>query len=100
VKPPRAAELEVLIYRISERVGRYLGRRGLLVWDMENSYLDLESRDDTAMDDLLGHSITYRIAVGPHQGQKAFTLQTLVGWISGSDLPAWRYKSAPSALIS
>ncbi len=44
---------------------------------MENSYLTLESRDDTAMDDLLGHSVTYRIAVGPHQGQKAFTLQTL-----------------------
>ena len=37
----------------------------------------LESRDDTAMDDLLSHSITYRIAVGPHQGEKAFTLQTL-----------------------
>ena len=60
-----------------ERVGRYLERQGLLVRDMENSYLTLESRDDTAMDDLLGHSVTYRIAVGPHQGEKAFTLQTL-----------------------
>ena len=29
------------------------------------------------MDDLRGHSVTYRIAVGPHQGRKAFTLQTL-----------------------
>ena len=29
------------------------------------------------MDQLLGHSITYRIAVGPHQGRKVFTLQTL-----------------------
>jgi hypothetical protein len=28
---------------------------------------------------LLGHSITYRIAVGPHEGRKAFTLQTLPG---------------------
>lgn len=26
---------------------------------------------------LHGHSITYRIAVGPHQGRKVFTLQTL-----------------------
>jgi len=29
------------------------------------------------MDQLLGHSITYRIAVGPQQGRKVFTLQTL-----------------------
>jgi Putative transposase len=29
------------------------------------------------MDQLLGHSITYRIAVGPQRGRKVFTLQTL-----------------------
>jgi hypothetical protein len=29
------------------------------------------------MDQLLGHSITYRIAVGPQAGRKVFTLQTL-----------------------
>ncbi len=29
------------------------------------------------MPDLVGHSITYRIAVGPHRGRKVFTLQTL-----------------------
>jgi hypothetical protein len=29
------------------------------------------------MDQLLGHSITYRIAVGPRAGRKVFTLQTL-----------------------
>lgn len=29
------------------------------------------------MDQLRGHSITYRIAIGPQQGQKVFTLQTL-----------------------
>jgi len=44
---------------------------------MENSYLTLEARDGSAMDDLIGYFITYRIAVGPHQGQKAFTLQTV-----------------------
>ena len=32
------------------------------------------------MDQLLGASITYRIAVGPHQGRKVFTLQTLPAW--------------------
>ncbi len=30
-----------------------------------------------SFDELLGHSITYRIAVGPHAGRKLFTLQTL-----------------------
>ena len=29
------------------------------------------------LDDLIGHSITYRIAVGPRAGQKLFTLQTV-----------------------
>jgi hypothetical protein len=29
------------------------------------------------MDNLWGHSITYRIAVGPQAGRKVFTLQTL-----------------------
>ena len=29
------------------------------------------------MDDLLGHSITYRVAVGPRAGQKVFSLQTV-----------------------
>jgi hypothetical protein len=33
------------------------------------------------MDQLLGHSITYRIAVGPQQGRKVFTLQTLPAWL-------------------
>ncbi len=77
VAPPTQAEMETLIHRISHRIGRYLERAGLLVRDMENSYLTLETRDGSAMDDLIGHSITYRIAVGPHQGQKAFTLRTV-----------------------
>ena len=32
------------------------------------------------MDQLLGHSITYRVVVGPQQGRKVFTLQTLPTW--------------------
>jgi len=33
--------------------------------------------DDDPMSQLCGHSITYRIAVGPQAGRKVFTLQTL-----------------------
>ena len=70
-------ELRELVYAISHRVARFLEKRGLLERDAENSYLALESSDDDAMMQLQGHSITYRIAVGPQQGRNVFTLQTL-----------------------
>jgi hypothetical protein len=71
-KAPTPAALERLIQTISHRIGRYLERAGLLVRDVENSYLQLDAVDESAMDDLLGHSITYRIAFGPQAGRKAF----------------------------
>jgi len=78
VSAPFKTELEVLVRQISERVGRHLERRGLLERDLESSWLTLDSTDeDDGMNALLGHSITYRVAVGPRAGQKAFTLQTL-----------------------
>jgi len=49
----------------------------LLERDAENSYLTGEGLEAGPMDQLLGSSITYRIAVGPQQGRKVFTLQTL-----------------------
>ena len=39
----------------------------------------------SGFDDLLGHSITYRIALGPHQGRKAFTLQTVPAVAAADD---------------
>jgi ribosomal protein S27E len=77
VKAPDRAELEQLVYAISERTGRYLERQGLLVRDLDNSYLALEPADETGLEGVLGSSITYRIAVGPQQGRKAFCLQSL-----------------------
>ncbi|EMX5731792.1 transposase [Escherichia coli] len=54
--------------------------------------------DDDPMTPLLGHSITYRIAVGSQAGRKVFTLQTLptsgdpfgdgIGKVAGSSLHA------------
>jgi hypothetical protein len=43
VQPPTAAQLDELIAHISARVGCYLERQGLLVRDVENSYLALEA---------------------------------------------------------
>ena len=72
-----------LVRRLSERIGRHLERRGLLVREIENGTLALDKNDDSTLDELRGHSITYRIALGPHAGRKAFTLQTLPS--SGDD---------------
>ena len=55
----------------------FLERQGLLERDAEHSTFALDAADEDPMDQLLGHSITYRIAVGPQQGRKVFTLQTL-----------------------
>ena len=85
VPPPTAAALETLVRLISERVGRALERQGLLVRDLEDSFLTLDAPDGSGFDELLGHSITYRIALGPHQGRKAFTLQTIPAAAGSSD---------------
>ena len=80
VKAPTSAELTHLTHTIAHRVARYLERQGLLERDAGHSYLTAEGVDtdlDSPMNQLLGSSITYRIAVGPQQGRKVFTLQTL-----------------------
>ena len=77
VKAPASAELMQLTHTIAHRLARYLERQGLLERDAEHSHLVLEDADEGPMDQLRGHSITYRIAVGPQQGRKVFTLQTL-----------------------
>jgi hypothetical protein len=77
VKAPTSAELTHLTHTIAQRVGRFLERQGLLERDAENSYLAGDAVEGGPLDQLLGHSITYRIAVGPHAGRKVFTLQTL-----------------------
>ena len=79
VKAPSGAELVRLTQTLAQRIGRYLERQGLLERDAENSYLAGDGLEAGPMDQLLGSSITYRIAVGPHQGRKVFTLQTLPG---------------------
>ncbi len=45
--------------------------------DDENDYLALDTADDGPLSVPQGHSITYRIALGPQAGRKVLTLQTL-----------------------
>jgi hypothetical protein len=78
VKAPDKNELEDLVQLISQRVGLCLERQGLLEQDAEQAWLELDPADDTdAMPYLLGSSVSYRIAVGPQQGQKAFMIRTI-----------------------
>jgi hypothetical protein len=70
------AQLQALVQQIAERVGHVLERRGLVERDMENAWLAGDG-EAGPLDDLIGPSITYRIAVGPRAGQKLFTLQTV-----------------------
>ena len=70
VKAPAKDELEDLVQLISRRVGRCLERQGLLEQDAESAWLDLDPAEDTdAMPQILGSSVSYRIAVGPQQGR-------------------------------
>ena len=72
-----SGELTQLVHKIAHRVGRYLERQGWLERDAENGYLALGRADDDRLSVLQGHSITYRIALGPQAGRKVLTLQTL-----------------------
>ena len=58
VPPPTLAALEALVRVISERLARALERQGLLVRDLENSLLMVDSPDGAGFEDLLGHSTT------------------------------------------
>ena len=74
VKAPTSEELTQLTHTIAQRVARCLERQGLLAQESDDG---MAATDEDPMDHLRGHSITYRIAVGPQQGRKVFTLQTL-----------------------
>lgn len=79
VKAPNIEELNTLVHQISHRVTRFLEKKGLLQRDDENTYLQMDSiaQEDDALSQLQGHSITYRIAMGPQKGRKVLTLQSL-----------------------
>jgi hypothetical protein len=49
-------------------VGRLLEKHSLLEQDIEQSYLTFEMSENDMMSDLVGSSITYRVAVGKNNG--------------------------------
>ena len=80
IKAPTSEELTILTHTIAKRIGWFLERQSLLERDAEdNSYLNSNAVEDEQdpMHQLHGSSVTYRIALGPRQGRKVFTLQML-----------------------
>ena len=69
VSAPTASKLAELMQQIAARIG-------LIERDVENAWLATRG-EGGPLDDLIGHSITYWIAVGPRTGQKLFTLQAV-----------------------
>ncbi len=73
-----------------------LERRGLVERDIENAWLAGDS-EGGPLDELLGCSIRYRIAVGSRAGQKLFTLQTVPArspeWLEDSS-GEWAHRSS------
>ena len=55
---------------------------GLVERDFENAWLATDT-EASVLDDLIGHAITYRIAVGRRAWQKLFTLQTVPPRLQG-----------------
>jgi ribosomal protein S27E len=78
VNAPSKADLEMVLQQLSSKLARMLVKEGVLTQDSENSYLTLDHLEVEPMQQVHGHSITYRIAIGLQQGKKVFTLQTLL----------------------
>ena len=81
VRAPTKAELTKLSNTIARLVAGYLERQGLLERDTGNIYLTsdaMDASDEDPSNQLLGSSITYRIAVGPQRGRKVFAWRRLL----------------------
>ena len=77
MKPPAEEDLDKITHTIAKRVSRYLERAGYLYRDAETEYLDLVPEEEDAMHEIIGASISYRLAFGSNAGRKALTLQAV-----------------------
>jgi hypothetical protein len=64
-----------LLDTLGRRIVRVLERRGLLIADPVDPYLEFEV--GSSLDQIQAASIAYRIAVGPHAGRMALTLYSV-----------------------
>ena len=70
LKGPTPGDLDSITHQIAQRVSRYLEKAGYLVRDAESAYLDLQTDNDDAMVNIVGASISYRLAFGPTREER------------------------------
>jgi len=68
-------DLARLLDALARRIARLLERRGLLIADPVDPYLEIEV--GSSVNQLQAASINYRIAIGPHAGRKALTVYSV-----------------------
>jgi hypothetical protein len=85
-RAPSVAELEALLSRIIQRILRLLTRTGYLVEERGMRYL-AEAESDSVLAPLQAAACAYRIALGPHAGQKVLSLQTVPSRAADSTQP-------------
>lgn len=82
VAVPELSDLQRLVGQIAGCIGRALESRGLVERDLENAWFATDT-EAGPLDDLIEHSNTYRIVVGPRAGQRLFTLTTVPSMLQG-----------------
>jgi Putative transposase len=93
VPAPTGTELQELVQQSAARIGKVLEQRGIVERDMENAWLAMQG-EGGPLDDLIGHSITYRIAVGPRAGQKLSAQRSFVVGLDPSVLAPKSFRLA------
>ena len=78
-------DLARLLDALARRIARLLERRGLLIADPVDPYLEFEV--GSSLNQLQAASINYRIAIGPHAGRKALTLCSVPPLEQEPDIP-------------
>jgi ribosomal protein S27E len=91
IEPPRQEELQAFVEQMAERIGRALERQSILARDAESSHLELDAGGP--LDDLLGHSITYRDV-----GRDEVLLGLWAAWIRSLSRRRWFQWSAEPGL--
>lgn len=78
-------DLARLLDALARRIARLLERRGLLIAEPVDPYLEFEV--GSSLNQLQAASINYRIAIGPHAGRKALTLYSVPPLEEGPGIP-------------
>ncbi len=76
VAAPTQEELSQLLERLVKRLLKLLTRRGYLVEDQGQTYLEGEG-EESALSNLQAAATSYRIGLGPRRGKKVYALKTV-----------------------